>query len=337
MGGGLAVVAEVVTENADLPPPLAAWAADKGYGNPERILGGRNNRIFKLCGPSGSAALKVYYRGAGDRRDRFAAERDFYAIAGSRGVAAPQLLASDQHLGVSLLNWIDGAPIAASIESHDVSAAARFLVGVNEPVPADRDAPLAASEACFSISDHMELLHGRIAKLSDATRKSPPLRDFVDATLLPFVARARRKLEADDRSEFRSSGWRSILSPGDFGLHNALRDKSGRVVFFDFEYSGWDDPVKTVADVFLQPEKPVPWSFLPGFCAQLQAWPGLDERVRIWLPFFAAKWALILVGPAARDAAERRRFAGDETDEAKIKQQISKARDVMERVENFLG
>ena len=38
------------------------------------------------------------------------------------------------------------------------------------------------------------------------------------------------------------------LSPSDFGLHNALRGQDGQLRFVDFEYFGWDDPVKLVSD-----------------------------------------------------------------------------------------
>jgi len=326
-----------VTAIEDLSPEVAAWAESKGYSKPERVSGGRNNRIFKLRGPSGPAALKVYYRGSEDRRDRFAAEHAFYKAAAKRGVSAPPLLDCDERLGVSLLGWIEGTPIGKTINEEEIGAAARFLVEINDPAVADAEVPFEASEACFSSADHLDLLQRRISKLSHATSERSALADFVRPTLSPFAERVRRVLQADDRSEFHSMGWRRVLSPGDFGLHNAMRDKNGRIVFFDFEYSGWDDPVKTVADVFLQPEKPVDWKFLPGFCAQLHAWPDLDERVRLWLPFFAAKWAVILLGPAAKDAAERRRFAGEETDDAMIERQIGKARIVIERGNEFLG
>ena len=39
------------------------------------------------------------------------------------------------------------------------------------------------------------------------------------------------------------------ISPSDFGFHNALRTNTGPV-FFDFEFSGWDDPAKTIIDFF---------------------------------------------------------------------------------------
>jgi len=326
-----------VTQSEKLSPEVAAWAESRGFSHPERVSGGRNNRIFKLRGQHGSAALKVYYRSSEDRRDRFAAERAFYEIGAKRGVSAPNLLDSDQRLGVSLLGWIEGEPIGKAINEEEIGAAARFLFEINEPAGAGAEVPFEASEACFSTADHLELLQRRISKLSDATSETSALADFIQSNLSPFAGQIRRALQADDRSEFRTTGWRRILSPGDFGLHNAMRERRGRVVFFDFEYSGWDDPVKTVADVFLQPEKPVDWKFLPSFCAQLHAWPGLEERVRLWLPFFAAKWAVILLGPAAKDAAQRRKFAGEEADEAMIERQVGKARIVIERGSGFLG
>jgi len=43
-----------------------------------------------------------------------------------------------------------------------------------------------------------------------------------------------------------------ILSPSDFGFHNALLTKDG-LKFIDFEYFGWDDPVKLTCDFLLHP------------------------------------------------------------------------------------
>jgi thiamine kinase-like enzyme len=321
----------------DLSPLVAAWVEGKGYSKPGRVSGGRNNRIFKVRGQNGAAALKVYYRGSEDRRDRFAAERAFYEIVAKRDVTAPQLLDCDQQLGVSLLSWIEGEPVGESIGDKEIGAVAGFLAGVNEPVPAEEEVPFMASEACFSTAEHFQLLERRIAKLQKAASQAPVLTHFLDDKLAPFVARVGRSLAASSKAEFRSMEHRHIFSPGDFGLHNAMRGADGTIVFFDFEYSGWDDPVKTVADIFLQPEKPVDWKLLPGLCAQLRAWPDLHERVRAWLPFFAAKWAVILLGPAANDAAERRRFAGEETDAGAIERQIAKAGSLMERAGGFLG
>ena len=46
--------------------------------------------------------------------------------------------------------------------------------------------------------------------------------------------------------------WRSLV-PSDFGFHNSLRRADGTLAFVDFEYFGWDDPVKLTADILLHP------------------------------------------------------------------------------------
>lgn len=324
-----------MTKNAGLPSELAAWVGDRGYSGSERVSGGRNNRIYKVSGRAGTAALKVYFRGVDDRRDRFAAERTFYKLAAERDAASPRWLDADEELGASLLTWIEGAPVAVADEAG-VRASAEFLVGINTCSPVLSEIHSEASEACFSVTEHCALLEKRLSKITEASGEIPALQDFLGSTLIPFTAAVRKHLESSWHVDFSTTGWHRILSPGDFGLHNALRDQTGRMVFFDFEYSGWDDPVKTVADVFLQPEKPVDWKLLPGFCAQLEAWSGLEERVRVWLPFFAAKWAVILLGPVSNDAAERRRFAGEPDNEALVGRQIEKAQHVIGRVNEFL-
>ena len=43
-----------------------------------------------------------------------------------------------------------------------------------------------------------------------------------------------------------------ILSPSDFGFHNVIKTKQG-LRFIDFEYFGWDDPVKLITDFIWHP------------------------------------------------------------------------------------
>ena len=45
---------------------------------------------------------------------------------------------------------------------------------------------------------------------------------------------------------------RLVLNPSDFGFHNTLKKKN-KLFFLDFEYFGWDDPVKLTADFIWHP------------------------------------------------------------------------------------
>lgn len=326
-----------MSEQEQLAGNVSEWLRDRGYAVEDRIVGGRNNRIFKVRGATGPAALKNYYRGASDHRDRFSAERSCYSLAAKAGVSAPQWLDSDDKLGVSLLDWINGTSLGADVGEAEADAAAEFLLKLNRPAPSRADFPHKASEACFSVDEHIRLLHNRIAKLKESAPASTALEDFVRADLSTFFAQVCEMLPRQENAEFSHARHEPLFSPGDFGLHNAMRRDDGVIVFFDFEYSGWDDPVKTVADVFLQPEKPLAWECLPRFCARLEDWSGLERRVRVWLPFFAVKWAVILLGPVAKSVAERRRFAGEDVEVVAMERQIEKASRVLMRTQQFLN
>ena len=41
-----------------------------------------------------------------------------------------------------------------------------------------------------------------------------------------------------------------ILSPSDFGFHNIVKNKK-KLYFLDFEYSGFDDPLKLLSDFYV--------------------------------------------------------------------------------------
>jgi hypothetical protein len=104
-----------------------------------------------------------------------------------------------------------------------------------------------------------------------------------------------------------------VLSPSDFGFHNALKDEAGKLWFFDFEYAGWDDPAKLLCDFFCQPQVPVSIEHADRFLETLQMAVGdedLPARYKMLLPLHAAKWACILLNEFLKPDAERRRFAG---------------------------
>jgi hypothetical protein len=56
-----------------------------------------------------------------------------------------------------------------------------------------------------------------------------------------------------------------ILSPSDFGFHNAILKRDNVVTFLDFEYAGWDDPAKMIGDFFSQVAIPIQPKFLDEF------------------------------------------------------------------------
>jgi len=125
-----------------------------------------------------------------------------------------------------------------------------------------------------------------------------------------------------------------ILSPSDFGFHNALRKKNGSLVFLDFEYFGWDDPVKLMCD----------FAFHPGMALSMEMrkyWfqeslklygEGLIPRLNASWPLYGLCWVLILLNEFRGDIWKRRCAADSTiTDSREDLQQLQ-----LERARNLL-
>lgn len=316
-----------------LPDPIRIWLEHRGYAKFRRVSGGRNNRVFCVEGAKGQAALKIYQRDASDPRDRFFAEKTFYHLVAKSGVSAPGLLDSDEDLGVSLLSWLDGGALEGKILREDVQSATSFVLGIQTAATVSQKPGMRASEACFSLREHTELLQNRMKRLTDSSIHVPEILEFIESVLTPCAQAAVKAVQGAASADFAVLGQPRIYSPGDFGLHNAMRLSSGALAFFDFEYSGWDDPVKTVADIYLQPEKPVDWGYLSETCQAFQAWPGLEHRVRAWIPFFSVKWAVILLSHALKAVSKPGLPADEGSENLLMQRQISKAGEVLKRGE----
>jgi len=279
---------------------LARAGVQVGAVDIAAVPGGRNNRIYKIRSGADQFALKCYHRDPADPRDRFTAETKFLEVVSGAGVTdSPQLLASDAHGGLALLEWIDGTPVAQVTPSL-VDAALAFIERIN--APRIRRIALrrlnAASQSAATISEHSVGLIQRVAALRDRWSCPPDWREPAALAL----DRLERCLQAglgtlDPAPQHPLTGAERVVSPSDFGFHNAI-DRGDSVAFIDFEYAGWDDPAKLVCDFFLQPRVPVAWTLLRGFTAGIadacrleHEW--LAHRVASLMPICRLLWACI--------------------------------------------
>ncbi len=306
----------------------------------ERLTGGANNRAYVVRAEDRQLFAKVYFRHRGDPRDRLGAEIGFARFAWAHGVRSlPEPLACDPKHGVALYAFVTGRKLeAAEVNAARVGEALRFVVRINRHRAAPAAAALpAASEACFSIEEHLRCVERRLARLT-AIRVD----DEVDATarrwLTDKLVPSWESVAAETRDRVRIMPMAAdealqdahrCLSPSDFGFHNALLDTGGRLVFHDFEYAGWDDPAKLVCDFFRQPERPVPVGLLEDFAASLLAEVKLPEwtrdRIRLLGPVYDVKWCCILLNDFLRVGGERRRFARGDGGRERKRRQLEKA------------
>jgi hypothetical protein len=288
----------------------------------QQLKGGRNSRVFRVeCANGETVAVKAYFRSAQDRRDRMGCEfRAFQLLQqeGLRQVAAP--LAADEARQVAVYEFIEGEQAPASeVSPADIEQVLDFLRSLKQIAAggAAVDFP-AASEACFSIDAIFANLDGRFQALECAATREPTLAQFLERQFIPFRKAAEEwcrdfcRGHGIDPSKEISTDART-LSPSDFGFHNTLRRADGKLAFLDFEYFGWDDPAKTIADFLLHPGMQLPpelkQQFFVGALAVFSSCPKIEARVHAVYPLFALKWGTILLNEFILDHMPRRSFA----------------------------
>ena len=316
----------------------------------EPIAGGRNSQVYRLVvSDSRSYALKAYFRHTSDSRDRLETEFSGLGFLWESGVRKiPKPIASDREQGCAVYEYVDGQRLShEDITELEIDAAVLFLTSLKELNLRARSRNLGeASEACFSGQAIIENLQWRLDRLLAQQENGSgdrALRAFLLDELVPVYGRIIQW----SRSFFGQSGMsfeqdldfaERTLSPSDFGFHNAVRRRNGEIVFLDFEYFGWDDPAKMVADFLLHPamelSEGLKREFTAGMLHQFTDYPRLDLRIQSVYPLFGLKWCFILLNEFFPDHFSRRQFAGmADCDRHNVqKEQLLKARRILRRI-----
>ena len=294
----------------------------------ERIAGGRNSQVYRLDCLDDSRparfAAKQYYSVREDPRDRLQTEFRALQFLKQRGVTdVPAPIALDAASRVAIYEFVDGDRASEHpIGPVEIRQALDFLLALRALARQGGARDVGpASEACFSIDAILDNVNTRLARLLALPADAPGvpalirfLRDrFVPfaATLGDWIADAARASGIPHGADVDVAD--RTLSPSDFGFHNALRGATGRLVFVDFEYFGWDDPAKTLVDFLLHPGMSLTddqkRAFALGLLGGLGDVARLPARARIVYPLFGLKWCLILLNEFVPEHLRRRSFA----------------------------
>jgi len=235
---------------------------------------------------------------------------------------------------LGVYSWIEGTPVQ-EVRDGDVVQALRFTEKLYQlrEVESAQNLPKAA-EACLCLEDLLNQITQKNKRLLTKAAESPRLLEFLEIDFSPIFEQCQT-LITDPFYELPQSNPipknKQTLSPSDFGFHNTLRTSDGPLVWLDFEYFGWDDPVKLISD-FL-------WH--PGFelnGQQQELWkrgcfeifkqdPELQNRFDRCFPLYGLRWSLILLNSFLR---------GKEESE-KCQQQLQKAQQMLSKVRKILS
>ncbi len=301
--------------------------------------------MFKVDTASESYALKFYPQQAADQRDRLGAEFSSLVFLWSNGIRCiPEPVLASSESDCALYQWLNGNPVTEGTKV-DIEDSADYLKSIQKLTSQKEAADLrVASASCFSVSQILEQLNERLERLDREVENYSQLDSFLRDEFRPSLER-----ETDTvRSALKASGIdmhtklrpdQKTLSPSDFGLHNSLRSPDGKLYFIDFEYFGWDDPVKMVADAILHPGASLQPELQKYFHQLMNSYfSALDRdfsiRFRLSLPLYALIWCLIQLGEFLPERWARRELAGQDSHiQIAQERQLAKARNLLQTLD----
>ncbi|MCG9709068.1 aminoglycoside phosphotransferase family protein [Pseudoalteromonas sp. Isolate3] len=268
------------------------------------INGGANNLGIKVTSGNQSWFLKSFNTQSPNvkykQQNEFLFSQEVYRNCLT---ATPKPIAINLEENVSLFAYIEGKKIENAC-NNAVQQAILFFQNINQREPS---AHLnIASESPSTLAEFSHIITNRLKRLETVTIKSEQLNvDYHKA--LTLIRLRQEKLTSNLAQHWQKEQQRSVLSPSDFGFHNAIEASSG-IYFIDFEYAGLDTPWKVFADFFSQPAVPVDLTFALEFL-KLEQFRLLKENPEDTLKVFELtqlKWCLIMLNEFLPEVQARR-------------------------------
>ena len=305
------------------------------------VVRGGNNRLYRLRAGNGrDFAFKTYARDPADPRDRLGTEFDGLGFLWRRGVRqVPRPIARGGD--AALYGWIEGEEVATP-GLDDIADVVAFIGALREAgrtaeawrLPLASEARLSAAEIVRQIAMRRDAL----ARVRDRE-----LQGFLVERIAPAGERlAARAAHAGISLDAEVAPGARVLSPSDFGFHNALRRADSKLIFLDFEYFGWDDPAKLIADFELHPAMnltpALKAEFRRAVLALFPDQPDLAARVAALAPLFALRWCLIMLNPFLPQGSRRHAYlGGDESLESFRRRRLGAAERMFDDIPPLLG
>ena len=271
------------------------------------ISPGGNSAVFKLClSDKSENLLKRYPQEIAVHESRLKTEASACRLLRRVGIEqSAEVIHEDVENQIAVFRWIDGNRVADPKAKH-IESLLKFVKDLRDIERTDEvNAFLNAKEACLSIQDICEQIQNRRDRLGRGEIKSEELDAFLEQIFDPLFAKTIAWAQENwplghsffDQlpREFQT------LSPSDFGFHNALWERSGKLRVVDLEYFGWDDPVKLASDFCWHPAMKIPQplqqKWVLGMCQLFCSDQDFENRLTIAHPLYGLRWAVIVLKP----------------------------------------
>lgn len=268
------------------------------------INGGANNLGIKVTSENQSWFLKSFNTQSPNvkykQQNEFLFSQEVYR---NSLTATPKPIAINLEENVSLFAYIEGKRVEKACKNA-VQQAILFFQNINQQVPSPH--LNIASESPSTLAEFSDIITNRLKRLETVIINSDQLSTDYHK-VLTLIRQRQETLTCNLPLHWQKALERNVLSPSDFGFHNAI-ETSSCLYFIDFEYAGLDTPWKVFADFFSQPAVPVDLTFAREFL-KLEQFSLLKENHEDTLKIFELtqlKWCLIMLNEFLPEVQTRR-------------------------------
>lgn len=267
----------------------------------KQLKGRKNSKIYKIEFKNNNyAIIKKYPDRFSDNRLRIEREIEALKVLNKyRFKNIPRIIAFDKEFNILIMEYINGyAPKKISIE--DLNQSIKFIQKIKKININRLNYPFYAVESCENFRNLISQINYKFKDLVRASNTSTVLKKHLNNVLKKtmnnlFKTKKNSKLYKFLYKKYKNDNL--ILSPSDFGFHNTIKSK--KLYFIDFEYFGIDDPAKLVIDFILHPgmrlKTQLKKKWLRANLSLFSQNPYFKERLVFLIPFFAIRWALIVL------------------------------------------
>ncbi len=222
------------------------------------IHSGVNSKLFELKHfDNQKSILKIYPNFYNDKRNRLDNERRFLNFLEINNIKnCPRVYYINKEANFSVFSFVEGSKIN-NPKKINIEKIAEFASSINK-FKLNKASELLpyASEATFKISSLLELINKKSIQKKSQIQKIFKGSDFCEWFFKELILDLENTYQLVEEKFLGTSidiEFDKIISQSDVGFHNLIL-KDGDLFFIDFEYAGWDNPMKFISDWILQPD-----------------------------------------------------------------------------------
>lgn len=309
------------------------------------VRSGINSSVAKLYSANGpSYALKMYPSFIHDTRNRLKVEWTAIEAISKSNFLVPKPIDCNASLNWGIYEWIEGRSLSPDNEGF-LTNAMNFIVQIQncDEILNSFNEKFLASEACLNSKELLNQISSRLTSLKKFLAEGD-VKFFLENEFEIFFKKlTSNKYDLLEKYSSILPNNHRILSPSDFGSHNMILDYRNNIYYYDFEYFGWDDPVKMVADFYWHPGMNLSEKLRQEWIIIAKEAFKKDEkfapRLDLMLPFYGLKWCLIILNIFKYTPNKVSYFASAEiNDQISSKlEQFEKSRSLLNTIREIYG